>query len=50
MGFMGGGEPPAEEKSELFWGDNERASEELSSHCYGQGSQARLAKKGKNIR
>jgi hypothetical protein len=36
MGFMWprGGEPPAEEKSELLWGERERLSEELlSSHC-----------------
>jgi hypothetical protein len=29
---IGGGEPPAEEKSELLWGESERLSE-LSSHC-----------------
>lgn len=28
-----GGEPPAEEKSELLFGDKERLSGELSSHC-----------------
>lgn len=31
-----GGEPPAEEKSELLWGESDRLSEEvLSSHCVG---------------
>jgi hypothetical protein len=32
-----GGDPPEEEKSELFWGDKERLSDtgpELSIHCY----------------
>lgn len=39
-----GGEPPAEEKSELLCGESERLSEELlSSHCCGGVSRIRGA-------
>ena len=45
--FAIGGDPPEEEKSELFWGDRERSSTapELSNHCCSKHCSAEASEK-----